>query len=218
MYISRSKTFVLLLLLASSTLYLNAQLPGTSALRNGDLLFIAQSQGSFSRAISHATRRDSTPGFTHVAIIERQGSGTHVIEASTDVGVRRISWRRFINSLARENGQCSLVVKRVKAQIDIDKAVKRAKTHLKEPYDWWFQPNNGKMYCSELVAQTYLLDSGEPLFRAKPMNFLDARGELPEFFKSLFKRLNTNAPQGVPGTNPNDMSNDESLTEVLRWP
>lgn len=40
------------------------------------------------------------------------------------------------------------------------------------------------------------------------MNFLDENGVMPEFWTRLFEKLGVAVPQGVPGTNPNDMARD----------
>lgn len=43
------------------------------------------------------------------------------------------------------------------------------------------------------------------------MNFLDSEGNLPEYWKELFEKLQMDVPQGLPGTNPEDLSRSTTL-------
>lgn len=49
------------------------------------------------------------------------------------------------------------------------------------------------------------------------MNFRAEDGTLPQFWTELFARRGESVPEGVPGTNPNDMSQERTLREVYRW-
>ena len=49
------------------------------------------------------------------------------------------------------------------------------------------------------------------------MNFRAADGTLPQFWTELFARRGEAVPEGVPGTNPNDMAREAALEEVFRW-
>lgn len=49
------------------------------------------------------------------------------------------------------------------------------------------------------------------------MSFRDAEGQMPAFWVELFAKLGETVPEGVPGTNPNDLSRDEQLVEVHRY-
>ena len=73
------------------------------------------------------------------------------------------------------------------------------------------------MYCSELVYESYLGENGTPLFCARPMNFRTADGTLPCFWAELFEQLGESVPEGIPGTNPNDMAKEKILKEVHRY-
>ena len=84
------------------------------------------------------------------------------------------------------------------------------------PYDWSYLPGNGKIYCSELVYESFIDRGGKHVFTASPMNFRDSGGNLPEFWSDLFARLGEKVPEGVPGTNPNGLARESCLTEVYR--
>ena len=70
------------------------------------------------------------------------------------------------------------------------------------------------MYCSELVWESYRRPTGERIFAARPMNFRNEDGTLPRYWTELFERLGEEIPEGVPGTNPNEMARDSALRTV----
>ena len=98
----------------------------------------------------------------------------------------------------------------------VREAVERAYERLGQEYDWHFLPDNGKLYCSELIYECYREADGSPLFPAAPMNFRDSEGRMPAFWTELFEKLGEPVPEGVPGTNPNAMSKAPFLTQVHR--
>lgn len=184
----------------------------------GDLLFEIGSDSSFSNAITDATAQDEELKFAHVAIVAADENGDLcVIEASGHGGVVCRSLDDFLMSAPKVNGCPGVVVKRVCAEFSVEETIARAREHLGEEYDWWYLPDNGRMYCSELVYECFRTPDGEPLFSASPMNFRAADGSIPEFWRKLFAELDAPIPEGVAGTNPNDMSNDPVLREVYRY-
>lgn len=180
--------------------------------QSGDLLFCVAEQSAMSDAIVDATSTGDNTRFDHVAIFAIINGEAKVIEASTKDGVVCRDWEAF-----REESKNGIVVKRTNCVINIHKAIKRATSLIGQPYDWSYLPNNGKVYCSELIYDCYLTEDGKPVFTAKPMNFRDADGNLPQFWIDLFNKLDEPVPEGVPGTNPNDMSKENILTEVYRY-
>ena len=82
------------------------------------------------------------------------------------------------------------------------------------PYDVHFLPENGAYYCTELVYDSYLQEDGTPIFHAAPMNFRNTAGEMPRYWEQLFARIGQSVPQGVPGTNPQAMSEEPTLRSV----
>ena len=49
------------------------------------------------------------------------------------------------------------------------------------------------------------------------MNFRAADGHMPAFWTELFDRLGEPIPEGIPGTNPNDLAKEPVLQEVWRF-
>lgn len=183
-------------------------------LKTGDLIFHISGNSLFSQAISSATSIPDSIDFDHVGIIELIEEKAYIIEASPEAGVRKISLEKFLNENSGKKDSPTFIVKRLKKPIDFNKAIKLAYSHIGEDYDWWYLPENGKMYCSELVYECYLDSEGNKIFDATPMNFRAKDGTMPEFWKSLFDQINAPIPEGLPGTNPNDLSRSPLLRTV----
>lgn len=168
----------------------------------GSLVFVVGGGSEFSKAITSATSVADLPAFDHVGIIDVDSAGVWVVEASPRDGVVITPWSDFAASSPR------LMVVEVLPAAEAAEAVERAKECVGRPYDWAYGVGSDSIYCSELVQIAYLDAGGKPLFESRPMNFRDAEGKLPEFWERLFGRQGVPVPQGVPGTNPNDMARD----------
>ncbi len=186
-------------------------------LRTGDLLFQVGRESAMGGAIKAATGNDCELQFTHVGIVIMGDRADSVLEATSDGGVRMTALQEFLNKSAQPDGRPLVVAKRLKDTAGVAAAVARARTFLGQPYDYSFRPDNGKLYCSELVWESYLAPDGRRIFPARPMNFRAADGSMPPFWNELFAKLGEEIPENVPGTNPNDMARDTALTEVFRW-
>lgn len=183
----------------------------------GDLLFVVAEESAFSQAIVTATAQRDSIKYSHVAIVSVYNGKPCVLEASGKEGVTRTDWLDFLQQAPTVGGKPGLVAMRVDIAFPLADALARAERHLGEAYDWLFLPDNGKMYCSELVYECFRHADGSPLFTAHPMNFRDADGHLPEFWKTLFEKAGEPIPEGVLGTNPNDLSKEDCLREVYRF-
>ncbi len=196
------------------------------ALQTGDLLFQCGT-GAMTEAITDATGRSERLNFTHVGIVlhtptndthPRQRCATDsVLEATTEGGVRIVPLEKFLARSARINDQPAVIAMRMHDTTGIAASVARARKALGAPYDYSFRPDNGRYYCSELVCDHYLRPNGTHCFTARPMNFRAPDGTLPRYWQELFERLGEPIPEGVPGTNPNDLSQEKSLYEIRRW-
>lgn len=186
--------------------------------KNGDLIFQAQGSSNFSDAIATATGMSDSLTYVHVGIVLKDSSqNINVIEASPVYGVRIIPVDTFINLSPRYYGKPYVTIKRVNKDIPLDRIIENAMNFLGQPYDWYYMPDNGMIYCSELVYESFLDNNGNKIFQAKPMNFRASDGTMPAFWTELYKKLGVEVPEGIPGTNPNDLSNDPQLIEVYRF-
>jgi cell wall-associated NlpC family hydrolase len=166
-------------------------------LQSGDLLFVSDTTG-MGQAV-----KASTGNYTHVAMVERAGDSLFVIDATQKRGVaRRPIEKTFANKMPVE-------IYRLTVSFDTAAVIERAKSLIGKPYDNAFLPENDAYYCSELIQTAF----GD-LFESKPMNWRDKEGKLPDYWKKHFEELGIPVPEGVPGTNPTDMSRSPLLRPI----
>lgn len=175
-------------------------------LRPGDLLFFRDTSGMGSAV------RESTGEYTHVALVENVDDTVWIIDATQRYGVSR-------RPLTIKYGSSDFPdVYRFKSGcFSIDSVLARARSFIGQPYDNAFLPDNGALYCSELVYEVFLndcSDKGKHLIEAKPMNWRDKDGNLPKYWQEHFKKLGMPVPEGVPGTNPTDLSRSPILKKL----
>lgn len=180
----------------------NMTLQPRITLQSGDLLFYRnQGWSDMEKAISA-----STGEYVHVALVEVDSAKRQwIIEASSDSGVQRRPMKSF---------EGDFDIYRLKVPFDTAAVLARAKSFVGQPYDYAFLPQNGALYCSELVYECYLDSAGHHLFEARPMNWRDSKGKLPKYWKRHFRKLKMPVPEGVPGTNPTDMSRSPRLVRI----
>ena len=187
---------------------LRKHLNNMSFVRPGDLLFFRDTEGMGSAVA------ESTGQYTHVAIVESVRDTVWIIDATPQYGVAR---RPYVNS---DHDALSFpdIYRIENVNIFMDQVLSRARSLVGKPYDNAFLPDNDAYYCSELVYECYLDDEGETgdrhLFKASPMNWRNADGKLPEYWKKHFEKLGMPVPEGVPGTNPTDMSRSPLLRKL----
>ena len=185
--------------------------------QEGDLLFCVSDTSALSQAITAATQREGDIQYDHVALYAEVDGVPSVIEATARKGVRVTDWEHFITKTPKVNGKPGVDVMRIKEDIDIQAAIDRALSFKGQAYDWAFLPSNGKMYCSELIYESFRREDGTPLFSLNPMSFRDKDGNIPTFWVEIFKQLGTEIPDGQPGTNPNTMAAEPVLSLVHRY-
>ena len=198
--------------------------PVEPKIETGDLLFVGipmfYEEGTMAEAIAQATSNGDTVNFIHTAILEVDSLGTvWVLDATLAHGVDRHPLDTLLAdfTLHQPGAVETFEVWRMKDNRDAERWIASAKTMLGEPYDTYFKPVNGRHYCTELVYDAYTDPAGNPLFESVPMNFKNKEGEMPEYWTKLFASLGEDVPQGVPGTNPQQMRESPNLVRVLSW-
>lgn len=206
----------LLSLFAPALLLLACQ-ASVSRLRTGDLLFVGYREDArdsvMAGAIAAATGGSSV-NFVHVAIVEVTEDTTWIVDASTERGVARHTLEDFMRGFSEGSGsEPVFALARLKGESRraLQGYVENAKSHIGLPYDYHFLPDNGQYYCSELVYDSFVRRDGSHIFHSAPMNFLDKDGNMPQYWTLLFEKLGEEVPQGVPGTNPQDLYAEKSL-------
>lgn len=188
-------------------------------LKNGDLLFQANKPDAFNHAVEKAEAGYRQMEFSHVGIVNVEHGDTMVIEAVFS-GVRQCPLRDFLDHAVQINGKPYVLVGRLKQPSEryADAAVNKAKTLIGKPYDVAFLPDNDQFYCSELVYYCYRNAKNQPLFTAKPMSFKDAAtGDFFPAWVQFFDSLKLAIPEGIPGTNPNGLSNDPAIDIIYNF-
>ncbi len=184
----------------------------------GDLFFQINEASAMTDAITVSTAGNEPLKFSHVAICLGPAKADSIIEASGEGGVRIVSLSDFLDASGRIGGRPAVVVMRMRDTTGIAAgAAARSLNYLGQPYDYSYLPDNGKMYCSEMIRQSYLDARCRKIFPARPMNFRDSAGRLPEFWQTLFEKLGEPIPEGVLGTNPSDLAKDTLLYEIYRY-
>lgn len=194
-----------------------------ASLMTGDLVFVGlplgysmdnQDDATMDNAIVAATGDDEL-NMIHVAIVEVANDTTWIIDATVKHGVDRHPLSEFLSDFKlKTGGYPEFIVKRLKDNSLAEQWVETAKAFCGAPYDLYFSPSEEAFYCSELVEKSYVDAEGGRIFHSAPMNFMDADGNLPAYWKQLFARIGSEVPQGVPGTNPQAMSKEECLETV----
>ncbi len=168
-------------------------------LQPGDLLFYMDTEG-MGAAVSAATGR-----YTHVALVESVGDTVWIIDATQCHGVSRRPFPMQPESSTESHPD----VYRLTIDFDTSAVIARARSFVGLPYDDAFLPDNNAYYCSELIQAAF-----DTLFPSAPMNWRDKEGNLPQYWVEHFKRLGTPVPEGVPGTNPTDLSRSPLLRKL----
>lgn len=193
---------------------------GKDQLRNGDLIFVGlpagydAETGSMDSAIASATGEKGEVTLIHVAIAQVKADSVWIIDATIKHGVDRHPLDTFLMDFTLGDGSYpEFMVKRVK-DVDANAAVERALALCGRGYDVSFLPDNEEYYCSELVQACYLDADGNQVFKSEPMNWLAPDGTMPPYWEWLFGQLGMDVPQGVPGTNPQSMSESDHVLDV----
>lgn len=188
-------------------------------LETGDLLFQVNGQSAYTEAIRNVTTGIDWLEFTHVGAVCIEDGKIYVLEA-IPYGVVKSPIETFFRQSLMSDGKPVVVVGRLKPRLRrcIPQAMDRIKALLGKRYDFVFDPDDDDYYCSELIQACYLKPNGKPIFRSAPMTFRDKNsGEVSPLWIEHFKRFDCKIPEGVPGTNPGDMSRSRKIRIVHRY-
>ncbi|WP_172795617.1 YiiX/YebB-like N1pC/P60 family cysteine hydrolase [Paludibacter jiangxiensis] len=178
--------------------------------KEGDIVFQHLNGGELGRAIDKVTRGYRGRDYNHCGLVVRVGDSLIVVEA--------IGKNVHLTTIKEFEGRCSetdLLVGRLKPKFSslIVKAEKAALALQGVPYDDYFEMDNGRLYCSELIYEAFkMANDGKPFFVLKPMTFKDPdTGKLFPSWVEYYKNLNFSIPQGKPGINPGLLSHSSRL-------
>ena len=169
-------------------------------IRPADLLFHVSDEENAITAVTPAM-------IDHVAIVVSQDS---VIEA---VGKGVVTTP--LDSLRAQKGH--YLIGRVR-RADSRKSLEKARRFLGQAYDTLYLPDNDAIYCSELVQLSFVNDHGRPIFQTVPMTFRDSTGQIPVHWQELYRRNGLAVPEGLPGSNPAELSQRKIVKIVGKLP
>ena len=174
-------------------------------LRSGDLLFFAPAKDN---AITKVTQGIGDVAIDHVAIVHRTNSSITTIEA-----VHRGVVEMPIDSTWARTRQKSetVIVGRINGGLDISASIANALQHLGKPYDFYFEPSDSAIYCSELVQKAFVDIAGKPVFHTIPMSFHTPDGKILPYWTEYYRRAGKTVPEGALGTNPGQLSRSRRL-------
>ena len=170
------KTAIIVLNFALITFLSKAQLIGFE-IQNGDILFQDGNKSDFSDAIKDVTTSIDGYRFSHCGICCIDNGNKFVIEALPEKGVVKTPIADFLNRYTTDNNQPKVVVGRLvdSLQYIVPSIIERAYNYLGKGYDFEFDFDNDKIYCSELVYFAFKTANLVPLFEALPMTFIDSK-------------------------------------------
>lgn len=177
------------------------------------VLFFVKDTAGMGQAI-----QASTGVYTHVAVAVCTDSGEYLWEATRPEGV---ICRPLQEALAAWHVGLDttrpllefVAMRRITVPFDTLRLTASLQAFRGQSYDDFFLPDNGRMYCSELVYECFYDTAGNRLFEARPMNFRAADGTMPSYWTQYFDSLGVAIPEGVAGTNPTDMFYSPLLEE-----
>ena len=180
----------------------------TSLLRDGDLMFCVSGKPS---AITDVTHGIDEMGINHVAIFHKDKNGSYAIEA-IHKGVCINPIDSFINANKGNGDNRQIIIGRINHDsIDISKSIHNALKYVGRPYDFYFEPSDSAIYCSELVQISFVDHKGKLLFHTTPMSFHNDSGEITAFWRNYYSKAGMNVPEGAPGSNPGELSREKII-------
>lgn len=178
----------------------------------GDLLFIDTDCGPLCDAINAVTPSYNDLPMSHVGFKVKHEDKTYIIDASSD-GVQLKSLGEFIRQAKGD-----VVIGQIKPEYKylLDSAMAFAVRQLNTPYDDEYLINNGKLYCSELIYESFkYANGGNDFFELKPMTYKKPGTEhFDENWQAYFNKKNQPIPEGKPGCNPGAMSLSDKINIV----
>ncbi|WP_369039394.1 YiiX/YebB-like N1pC/P60 family cysteine hydrolase [Stenotrophomonas maltophilia] len=179
--------------------------------REGDLLFVTAGRTGLSAAIDDATGRQDAPSFDHVALVARAQRELQVLHAD-EKGSRQQTLADFQQEARDKHRQIVVYRLRSPPRGAIADAVASARTMLGKPYNTSYVLNEDSYYCSDFIERAF---RAHHVFALQPMNFRNPQtGEISRHWVDLYRGMGMQVPQGLPGTNPNDMAAAPVLTRI----
>ncbi|XUP37546.1 YiiX/YebB-like N1pC/P60 family cysteine hydrolase (plasmid) [Xanthomonas axonopodis pv. vasculorum] len=197
-------------------LMLIALLPATALalkVHDGDLLFVTAAHTGLSGAIDGATGVQGQPSFDHVALVAHAGDAAVVLHAD-EHGSHEQPLQAFIDEATAKQRQ--IVVYRLGRahRPAIPDAIAQARRMLGKPYNDTYVQDDNSYYCSDFIERAF---RAHHVIALQPMNFRNLQtGKISPYWIDFYRSKGMPVPQGMPGTNPNDMAKAPALSVIGR--
>ncbi len=181
-------------------------------LQEGDILFQDLDCGPVCDAIESTTNGYENDNISHCAIVIKEGENFFVIEAYGRV--KKTPLKEFLDRSRDKNGNPKVIAGRLKKQYRkyIPKAIVKAFELIGKPYDEYFELNNGKYYCSELIYDIFLDKNNKHIFGLSKMTFKNPKTKkIDSIWKKYFLKLGIAVPEGELGCNPANYSRSDKI-------
>lgn len=216
--------FVLLLVLVSCKPSKPADKVG-----RGDLLFVAlpydyhsenDAEAAAIRTSVASLRKEGclitdTLNLIHVAILDVVDDSLFVVDATLRRGVARYPFADFVQDFTLRDGTLpTFFVCRLNDTSEVERFIANACRFVGQPYDTAFASDNGAMYCTELVRESYVTAKGDTLFAQGPIDCTAPYGGVPPYWRRMFDESGVSSMEGSTGTWPNTLIHAPCLHRI----
>lgn len=177
-------------------------------IQTGDLIYLDLDCGELCDAIEAVTKKQfgvDGPNLSHVGVLYNdkniQGEGSWFVYEAWS-GVQKTPLTEVLNRVKQDPSRVHLRRIRILDQEKQQDLMKFLNAQLGIPYDDEFLVNNGKYYCSELVAEAFNEALHDSVFRFSPMAYGETEGAPWRTWQAYFEKIGMDVPQGEPGVSP----------------
>lgn len=176
--------------------------------KNADLLFIQSVPDNLSDAILESTATSKTPNYDHVALLEVTANNEFfVLHTLPSTGSIRETFKKF-----KTRQWAKIDLYRATQKIDAPLIIEQAKQLLGQVYNASYVPSAPGYYCADFI---YIAFEPTQIFHLIPMNFMDQEHkQILPFWRNHYAKLGYSAPNGELGLNPNDMTQQGTVTKI----
>ncbi|TGK10679.1 YiiX family permuted papain-like enzyme [Leptospira selangorensis] len=205
-----NKTLFLIVILFTSFRNLKTEQIKFSDLMEGDIIF-HESNSEQAKAIKAATKSK----YTHVGIIFKYGNDYRVLEAVEPVRITPLA------SFIKRGQKNHYVIKRLKdretvlTESKIQDMKKYGNSLLGRHYDIYFDWQDDRIYCTELIWKLYDKFTGKKLGDLKTLKDFDLSSSKVQYL--MKKRYGNIIPYSEPVISPVDMFNSTELITIISY-
>lgn len=177
-------------------------------LNTGDIIFQEACSSNTNDAIKNVTSSINDYNFTHMGIVWITEGNIYVLEATPPV-VSITPIEEFLNP-KKDKCPPKSIVGRLKSEYRhlIPLAIEEGQKLIGRDYDYAFDLNNDKYYCSEYIYYIFFkANNSKALFDLNKMTFINKETlQTDPNWITYFENINVPIPEGELGINPGAMS------------